>query len=77
MGALLGRIVSDYLGLLEICRQRAQELGISRLGIDERSRLAPGMAGKLLGKSAKEKHGTGFPGSYASSTWLKIVDCRG
>ena len=49
MAANLGRMISDYRGLIETCRQRADELGISRLEIDRIGGLPSGYAGKLLG----------------------------
>jgi hypothetical protein len=49
MGAALGRIINDYESLIEVCRQRAEELAISRQGIDVLSGCAPGLAGKILG----------------------------
>ena len=50
MAAILGRMISDYRGLIETCRQRADELGISRLEIDRIGGLPSGYAGKLLGR---------------------------
>jgi hypothetical protein len=46
----LGRVFSDYQTLVETCRARADELGISRLEIDRLGGLPTGYAGKLLGK---------------------------
>jgi hypothetical protein len=57
MSATLGRIVNDYQGLIEICRQRAKELAISRSGIDDLSGLPNGFAGKALG--ARQRKGLG------------------
>jgi hypothetical protein len=57
MGAVLGRIVSDYDSLIEVCRQRAQELEISRSGIDDLSGCANGFAGKVLGHRQAKKMG--------------------
>jgi hypothetical protein len=53
--ATLGRAFSDYRTLVETCRQRADELGISRLEIDRIGGLPAGYAGKLLG--ADGSHG--------------------
>jgi hypothetical protein len=54
--ANLGRLISDYGGLLEAFRERAQELEISRKGIDEIAGWADGYAGKLLtGAAAKRR----------------------
>jgi hypothetical protein len=50
MGATLGRTITDYRTLVETCRQRADELGISRLEIDRIGGLPSGYAGKLLGR---------------------------
>jgi hypothetical protein len=57
MGAVLGRIVNDYESLIEVCRQRADELALSREGIDELSGCAPGFAGKVLGHRQAKKLG--------------------
>jgi hypothetical protein len=57
MGASLGRIVNDYESLIEVCRQRADELAISREGIDVLSGCAPGLAGKILGHRQIKKLG--------------------
>jgi hypothetical protein len=52
MAANLGRMISDYRGLIETCRARAEEIGVSRLDIDRLGGLPAGYAGKLLGKAA-------------------------
>jgi hypothetical protein len=57
MGAVLGRVVDDYESLIEVCRQRADELAISREGIDGLSGCAPGFAGKVLGHRQRKKLG--------------------
>ncbi|WP_213775434.1 hypothetical protein [Bradyrhizobium sp. dw_78] len=54
MGAQLGRLINDYRGLVETCRARADELGISRLEIDRLGGLPVGYAGKILGRDAGE-----------------------
>jgi hypothetical protein len=49
-------LISDYGGPLEAFRERAQELEISRKGIDEIAGSADGYAGKLLtGAAAKRR----------------------
>jgi hypothetical protein len=63
MGATLGRVFSDYQTLVETCRARADELGISRLEIDRLSGLPTGYAGKLLGKDG------GAPGRKHKKMW--------
>jgi hypothetical protein len=50
MGATIGRLFSDYRTLVETCRERAEEMGISRSEIDRLGGLPAGYAGKLLGK---------------------------
>jgi hypothetical protein len=56
MGATLGRLISDYRGLVETCRARADELELSRSEIDRICGLPAGYAGKLLGNGlAKRK----------------------
>ena len=57
MGALLGRVINDYESLIEVCRQRADELALSREGIDVLSGCAPGLAGKILGHRQIKKLG--------------------
>jgi hypothetical protein len=54
MGAMLGRMIGDYKGLVEVCQQRAIELGLSRHEIDFLGGLPAGYAGKLLGKGNSE-----------------------
>jgi hypothetical protein len=49
MDASLGRVISDYRALVEICKQRADELELSRFEIDRIGGLPQGYAGKLLG----------------------------
>ena len=63
MGATLGRVITDYKTLVEICRQRADELAISRLEIDRIGGLPSGYAGKLLGKDGGE------PGRKNKKIW--------
>ncbi len=55
MGAMLGRVVTNYRGLVETCQHRAIELGISRLEIDRLGGLPDGYSGKLLGKDDAPK----------------------
>jgi hypothetical protein len=57
MGAVLGRVINDYESLIEICRQRADELALSREGIDGLAQVAPGLAGKILGHRQIKKLG--------------------
>jgi hypothetical protein len=46
----IARPVTGYKGLVETCRQRANELALSRLEIDRLAGLPAGYSGKLLGK---------------------------
>jgi hypothetical protein len=46
----IARPVTGYKGLIETCRQRANELALSRLEIDRLAGLPAGYSGKLLGK---------------------------
>jgi hypothetical protein len=46
----IARPVTGYKGLVETCRQRADELAISRLEIDRLAGLPSGYSAKLLGK---------------------------
>jgi hypothetical protein len=61
MGANLGRLITDYRGLVEICRQRADELAVSRLELDRLAGLAPGYSGKLLGNGNGKTKKTMWP----------------
>src|SRR5258708_14549485 len=45
----IARPLRTYRGLVEVCRQRADELAISRNEIDRLSGLPEGYSGKLLG----------------------------
>jgi hypothetical protein len=73
MGATLGRIVNDYQGLIEICRQRAEELEISRLSIDDLSGLASGFAGKVLGDRQRKRMGLVTLGPMLQVLGLKLL----
>lgn len=55
MSANLGRLISDYDGLLEAFRERAKELEISRERIDAIAGWADGYAGKLLSGAAVKR----------------------
>ena len=46
----IARPVVGYKGLVETCRQRANELALSRLELDRLAGLPAGYAAKLLGK---------------------------
>jgi hypothetical protein len=46
---------TDYRTLIETCRQRAEELGISRLELDRLAGLPQGYSAKLLGKDGAGK----------------------
>jgi hypothetical protein len=46
----IARPVQGYKGLVETCRQRAEELAISRLELDRLAGLPSGYAAKLLGR---------------------------
>jgi hypothetical protein len=55
MSAVLGRVVTDYRTLVEICHARADELSLSRSEIDRLSGLPEGFSGKILGKVDRVK----------------------
>jgi hypothetical protein len=61
MGASLGRLICDYRGLVETCRARADELGISRSEIDRLGGLPAGYAGKLLGREGVKRQKKMWP----------------
>jgi hypothetical protein len=46
----VARPVTGYKGLIETCRQRANELALSRLELDRLAGLPAGYSAKLLGK---------------------------
>jgi hypothetical protein len=57
----IARPIPGYRGLVETCRQRADELGISRLELDRLAGLPTGYSGKLLGKGNGEKQKRMWP----------------
>jgi hypothetical protein len=59
----IARPIPGYRGLVETCRARADELGISRLEIDRLAGLPDGYSAKLLGKgnSTKKKKARLWP----------------
>src|SRR5258708_16376054 len=61
MGATLGRLISDYRGLVETCRARADELELSSSEIDRMSGLPAGYAGKLLGNGLAKRQKRMWP----------------
>jgi hypothetical protein len=73
MGAVLGRIVNDYQGLIEVCRQRAEELAISRSGIDVISGVPSGFAGKALGVRQKKHLGPVTLGPMLQTLGLRLL----
>jgi hypothetical protein len=50
----IARPVTNYQGLVETCRQRADELALSRLEIDRLAGLPAGWTGKVLGKGTAD-----------------------
>jgi hypothetical protein len=71
MGATLGRTFTDYRTLVETCRQRAEELKISRLEIDRLAGLPEGYSSKLLGKKAVDD--VGFPQKKSSKKMWPVA----
>jgi hypothetical protein len=51
----IARPIPGYKGLVETCRQRADELAISRLELDRLAGLPSGCSSKLLGKDGAGK----------------------
>jgi hypothetical protein len=51
----IARPIVGYRGLVETCRERANELAISRLEIDRLAGLPEGYSSKLLGRNDSEK----------------------
>jgi hypothetical protein len=51
----IARPIQSHRGLVETCRQRAEELAISRLELDRLAGLTEGYSAKLLG-SGKGRH---------------------
>jgi hypothetical protein len=76
MDASLGRVISDYRALVEVCRRRAEELALSRSEIDRISGLPHGYAGKLLSNGFAKKPKRMWPVSLESmlgTLGLKIL----
>jgi hypothetical protein len=51
----IARPIAGYRGLIETCRARANELGISRLELDRLACLPDGYSSKLLGRDEGPK----------------------
>src|SRR5450432_693861 len=57
----IARPIVGYRGLVETCRQRANELALSRLEIDRLAGLPEGYSSKLLGRNDSEKRKRMWP----------------
>jgi hypothetical protein len=68
LSTCIARPVTGYKGLIETCRQRAEELAISRLETDRLAGLPAGYSGKLLGK------GSGVP--KQKRVWPASLEAR-
>jgi hypothetical protein len=62
----IARPVQGYKGLVDACRQRANELAISRLEIDRLAGLPSGYSAKLLGKDGTPKPKRMLPASLGA-----------
>jgi hypothetical protein len=51
----IARPISGYKGLVETCRERTEELGISRLELDRIAGLPSGYSAKLLGREGVKR----------------------
>src|SRR5258706_4245510 len=49
MGATLGRVITNYRSLVDVCKSRAIELELSRSELDRIGGLPAGYAAKILG----------------------------
>jgi hypothetical protein len=59
----IARPIVGYRGLVETCRQRADELALSRLELDRLAGLPAGYSSKLLGRVDREKRKRMWPAS--------------
>jgi hypothetical protein len=66
MGATLGRMFTDYRTLVETCRARALELGLSCSEIERLGGLSEGFANKLLSIRPTKKPKRMWPTSLES-----------
>jgi len=76
MGATLGRVISNYRALVDTCKERADELELSRSEIDRIGGLPAGYAGKLLGNGFAKRQKRMWPiglEAMLGTLGLKIV----
>jgi hypothetical protein len=72
----IARPLQDYRGLVETCRQRADELSLSRLELDRLAGLPEGYSGKLLGSGKGLKPKRMWPASLEAilgTLGLKLI----
>ena len=72
----IAKPLQDYRGLIEACRQRAEEMAISRLEIDRLAGLPSGYSAKLLGRADVAKPRRMFPvslGAILGTLGLKLI----
>jgi len=65
--------VRDYHGLHMALRARAEQIGASRLAIDDLAGLQPGYSGKLLGPRMVKKLGALSLGALLQALGLKLI----
>lgn len=66
-------VVGEYGELIEVLRNRASELGLSRLELDERTGLQVGYSGKLLGAGHVRTLGPLSMGLMLQALGLKLA----
>ena len=67
------RFANDYSTLIDVMRERAEQMEIARLELDRLARLADGLAGKLLSKRPVKHFGMRTLGSVLDVLGLIIV----
>lgn len=65
--------VRDYYGLFMALRARAEQVGASRLALDDLAGLQPGYSGKLLGPGQVKKLGPLSLGALLQALGLKLI----
>jgi hypothetical protein len=66
-------VIRDYDGIRSAIRLRAEQIGISRLELDERAEIASGESGRLLSRRAKKQIGPKTLHRFLDATGLAFI----
>ena len=70
---VVARMISDYNALVDALRDRADEMGFTRLELDHQAGLASGHSGKLLGPKRVKIFGMKSLGDTLGAIGCKLV----